>query len=273
MIESLLSGDNNLHQSIVKALDACNRVTKSFGDDYSDPTETKVKSWHKTGINGEVSSPDMSSMGGTKSMRQALVTGRPMEMSCHITWLMTLHECRGSATASAGPDAHSQSPAIQDPPGYAEVGYVDGPLVRVGRSTGAKTNQLMCGTGDEVLNPGQTVTKGLYKEQLSGVDEAPRQQGVNTAAVKFLHDKIEKLGWELLPHPLYSPDLAPPDYHLFGSTQHSLAENKLRNRDQVEIWVSTFFESQPPEFFKKGIHFLRGLWRNVIDNNGDYHFY
>ncbi|VDO99439.1 unnamed protein product [Heligmosomoides polygyrus] len=33
VIESLLSGDNDLHQSIVKALDAYNRVTKSFGDD------------------------------------------------------------------------------------------------------------------------------------------------------------------------------------------------------------------------------------------------
>ncbi|VDO73449.1 unnamed protein product [Heligmosomoides polygyrus] len=38
VIESLFRGDNDLHQSIVKALDAYNRVTKSFGDDYSDTT-------------------------------------------------------------------------------------------------------------------------------------------------------------------------------------------------------------------------------------------
>ncbi|VDP26083.1 unnamed protein product [Heligmosomoides polygyrus] len=37
-MESLLNGDNDLHQSTVKALNAYNRVTKSFGDDYSDTT-------------------------------------------------------------------------------------------------------------------------------------------------------------------------------------------------------------------------------------------
>ncbi|VDP39068.1 unnamed protein product [Heligmosomoides polygyrus] len=36
VIESLLSGDNDLHQG--KAFDTYKRVTKSFGDDYSDTT-------------------------------------------------------------------------------------------------------------------------------------------------------------------------------------------------------------------------------------------
>ncbi|VDO77144.1 unnamed protein product [Heligmosomoides polygyrus] len=38
VIESLLSGDNDLHQPIVKAFDAYNRVTMSFGNDYTDTT-------------------------------------------------------------------------------------------------------------------------------------------------------------------------------------------------------------------------------------------
>ncbi|VDP11076.1 unnamed protein product [Heligmosomoides polygyrus] len=46
------------------------------------------------------------------------------------TWLMTLTKTRVATL---------------------NVGYVDGPLVRVGRSAGAKTSRLMCGTGDEVV--------------------------------------------------------------------------------------------------------------------------
>ncbi|CAJ0931347.1 unnamed protein product, partial [Mesorhabditis belari] len=129
----------------------------------------------------------------------------------------------------------------------------------------------------EVLDSGQTVTANLYQGQLDRVDQALRRQGVDTASTKFLHDnarphvakitqqKIEEMGWEVLPHPPYSPDLAPSDYHLFRSMHHSLAEKKFKNRDEVQIWVSNFFESQPVEFFKKGIHSLR-----VIDADGEY---
>lgn len=134
----------------------------------------------------------------------------------------------------------------------------------------------------EVLESGLTVTADLYQAQLSRVDEALRRQGVDTAKTKFLQDnarphtakitqqKIEELGWKLLPHPPYSPDIAPSDYHLFRSMQHSLADKKFKNREEVQIWVANFFESQPAEFFKKGIHSLRGRWQQVIDNNGEY---
>ena len=105
---------------------------------------------------------------------------------------------------------------------------------------------------------------------------------VDPATAKFLHDnarphvakviqqKIEELDWEVLPHPPYSPDLAPSDYHLFRSMQHYLAEKKFKNCDEVKIWVSEFFESQPAEFFEEGIHSLRRRWRDVVNSNGEY---
>jgi hypothetical protein len=33
-------------------------------------------------------------------------------------------------------------------------------------------------------------------------------------------ERIQELQWELLEHPPYSPDLAPRNFHLFGSLKH-----------------------------------------------------
>src|SRR3954469_19479672 len=46
--------------------------------------------------------------------------------------------------------------------------------------------------------------------------------------------KILELGFETLAHPPYSPDLAPTDYHLFGSLQHFLEEQSFSDMDEVE---------------------------------------
>jgi len=38
---------------------------------------------------------------------------------------------------------------------------------------------------------------------------------------------VEQLGFEVLPHPPYSPDLAPSDYHLFGLMKKIPGEQKF----------------------------------------------
>jgi histone-lysine N-methyltransferase SETMAR len=43
---------------------------------------------------------------------------------------------------------------------------------------------------------------------------------------------IQKLNFELLPHPLYSPDLAPSDYHLSSSLKKALQGRRFRS-DEV----------------------------------------
>jgi len=46
-------------------------------------------------------------------------------------------------------------------------------------------------------------------------------------------EKIEEMGWELLPHPQCSPDLAPSDFHLFESLKESLGGIKFENYEDV----------------------------------------
>lgn len=87
------------------------------------------------------------------------------------------------------------------------------------------------------LLPPQTVNAESYQQLIRLSDELERKRpftGHGTRHV-ILHDNVQphvakgtreaiySLGWEVLPHAAYSPDLTPSDYHLFGSLQHHLA--------------------------------------------------
>ena len=41
-------------------------------------------------------------------------------------------------------------------------------------------------------------------------------------------EKLLKLGWIIVPHPPYSFNLTPTDYHLFRSLSNHLREKKIR---------------------------------------------
>jgi len=49
------------------------------------------------------------------------------------------------------------------------------------------------------------------------------------------------MGWELLQHLPYSPDLAPSIFHLFGPQNESLTDIKFKNHeDVVQHYVQNF---------------------------------
>ncbi|EYC03667.1 hypothetical protein Y032_0092g2550 [Ancylostoma ceylanicum] len=58
---------------------------------------------------------------------------------------------------------------------------------------------------------------------------------------KLTHQKIAELGWEVLPHSAYSPQLAPSDYHLFRALKLHLREKKFDNQTQLENEILSFF--------------------------------
>ena len=89
----------------------------------------------------------------------------------------------------------------------------------------------------ELLPRNQTINSNVYCHQLMKLDKEikVKQPEVPTRKGGIFHQdnlrphtslvnrkKLLELGWEVLPDPPYSPDLAPSDYHLFRSLQNHL---------------------------------------------------
>jgi histone-lysine N-methyltransferase SETMAR len=134
----------------------------------------------------------------------------------------------------------------------------------------------------ELLPVGSTINAEVYAKQLRKVKAEVEKSALAGHKVYFQHDnarphvarkvksELSKYGWTILPHPPYSPDLAPSDYHLFSNLQLQLQKKDFENRDEVESWLKTYFKDQLPEFWKEGIHKLPERWQKVIDTDGAY---
>src|SRR5215469_18519396 len=46
--------------------------------------------------------------------------------------------------------------------------------------------------------------------------------------------QLQRWGWEVLPHPSFSPDLAPPDYHLFGFVKDQLRGQRWETTEAIQ---------------------------------------
>ena len=137
----------------------------------------------------------------------------------------------------------------------------------------------------ELLPYGQTLNSDMYCQQLDRLNAALMQKRpslINRGRIVFHQDnarphtslvtrqKLREIGWEVLLHPPYSPDLAPSDYHLFLSMANELGSRKLATRESCENWLSEFFDNREASFYKRGIMKLASRWELVIEQNGAY---
>lgn len=137
----------------------------------------------------------------------------------------------------------------------------------------------------EVIPDGRTINAEIYSNQLQRVHDVLEERYpalINRRGVILQHDnakphvakrtseKVNELGFNLLPHPAYSPDLAPSDYYLFRSMANFLRGRCFCNDDEVRIGCQEFFDSKDPSWYRKGIEMLAERWLQTIDFDGMY---
>ena len=69
-------------------------------------------------------------------------------------------------------------------------------------------------------------------------------------------DAVEQNGYELIPHPAYSPDLAPSDFFLFPNLKKDIRGLHFRSDEEVVTEVEEWVNGKDPDFFSSGLKAL-----------------
>lgn len=130
----------------------------------------------------------------------------------------------------------------------------------------------------------ETVTGVYYAGLMTQLRDAVREKrrGMLTRGVLLLHDNapvhachvaqaaIRDAGFEQLPHPPYSPDLAPSDFHLFPHLKRHLRGQRFDNDNELVQAVQGWFASRSEQFFQSGIEAIRARCYKCILLDGNY---
>ena len=120
----------------------------------------------------------------------------------------------------------------------------------------------------ELLSWGVTITADIYCQQLGRLADAIQEKGpTRLHVVNILHynacphsanltqNTMQELGWEVILHPPYSPDLAPSDFHLFCFLSNRLQGTSFLDKNVLGTWLDDF-NSKPCDFYRRGIQKL-----------------
>jgi histone-lysine N-methyltransferase SETMAR len=118
----------------------------------------------------------------------------------------------------------------------------------------------------KILKKGHTITGAYYASLLTKLRENIKLKckGMLSNGVLLQHDnasshtcvattsKAVELAFQILPHPPYSPDLGPSNYHLFKNVKQYLRGTHFKDDESVQIAVTQWLEDQNADFYKGG---------------------
>ena len=97
-----------------------------------------------------------------------------------------------------------------------------------------------------------------------------QQDNARVHTCKVAMDAVERKGYELIPHPAYSPDLAPSDFFLFPNLNKDIHGLHFRSDEEVMMAVEEWVNGKDPDFFSSGLMALEHHWSKCIILEGIY---
>ena len=124
---------------------------------------------------------------------------------------------------------------------------------------------------EHYMSRGNTVNSATYADLLKNhlrPAVKSKRRGLLSTGVLLQHDNarphtarstaatIQDLSFEFLPHPPYSPDFTPSDFHFFGPLKEAMGGKSFRSDEEVQQAVHEWLCCQPKEFFLEvSMHF------------------
>lgn len=136
----------------------------------------------------------------------------------------------------------------------------------------------------DYLQKGSTITGAYYAALLDTFHGELMKKRPHLAKKKVLfhHDnapahssavataKLVELRYEMLPHPPYSPDLAPCDFFLFPNMKKWLGGKRFSSNEEVIAETDAYFSEFEKKYFIEGLKKLEYRWAKCIELKGDY---
>ena len=124
------------------------------------------------------------------------------------------------------------------------VGLEGSPLLRALSGKSMINSKKYCSQLDQLK-------AALDKKRLELVDRKRiilHQDNARPHVFLMTRQKLLQLGWEVLIHLPYSPDITPSDFHLFRSLQNSLNGKNFNSLEDCKRHLEKFFAQKDKKF-------------------------
>ena len=97
-----------------------------------------------------------------------------------------------------------------------------------------------------------------------------QQDNTRVHTCKVAMDAVKQNGYELIPHPAYSPDLAPNNFFLLPSLKKDIHGCHFQSDQEVVTAVEEWVNGKDPDCFSSGLMALKHPWSKCITLEGNY---